>query len=82
MKREVIAHLNSKEGEMDRVVLLGPHYLFGNPVNNSYIFLVGNKLCTGIFNWYVCQYYVDDLYGVIRQTDENYNRYKRYIQEA
>lgn len=82
MKREVIAHLNSKEGEMDRAVLLGPHYLFGNPVNNSYIFLVDNKLYTGIFNWYVCQYYVDDLYGVIRQTDENYNHYKRYIQEA
>ena len=82
MKREVTAHLHSLEGKRDRVDLLGPHFLFGNPVDNSYIFKVANKLCIGIFNWYVCEYYVDDLYGVIGETDENYQRYKHYLQEA
>lgn len=79
---ERIAHLNSLKGEMGRVLMLGPNYLFGHPINNSYIFLVNNTLCTGIFNWYVCEYYVDDLYGIVGENDENYNRYKRYLKES
>ena len=79
---ELNAHLNSLKGGMGRVQLLGPNFLFGHPINNSYIFLVNNTLCTGIMNWFVCEYYVDDLYGIVRESDENYNRYKHYLKEA
>ncbi len=24
-------------------------------------------ICTGIFNWFTCSYYVDDVYGIIKE---------------
>lgn len=60
---EVKAHLNSMDGKTGRAILLGPNYLFARPITNSYVFKVGNQLCTGIMNWFVGEYYVDDKYG-------------------
>ena len=78
--QEIEAHLNSQNGNMGRAILLGPNYLFGHPVNNSFIFIVGNQLCTGIFNYYVGSYYVDDKYGIVSEQNENYGIYKTYLE--
>ena len=78
--QEVEAHLNSLNGDMGRAILLGPLHNLGQEMNNQYIFLVNGTLCTGIFNWFVCDYYVDDKYGIIDETNENYSIYKPYLE--
>lgn len=78
---EVKAHLNSMDGKTGRAILLGPNYLFARPITNSYVFKVGNQLCTGIMNWFVGEYYVDDKYGIVNERNENYDIYKKYIKE-
>ena len=78
---EVFARLHSKNGETAQVLMLGPNYMLGREINNSYIFKVGNLLCTGIYNVFANAYYVDDKYGIVQKNDENYNKYKKYIGE-
>ena len=73
--RTVTAHLNSLKGQMQDVILLGPSYKDGKEEDNRYVFNVNNKLCLGLFNWFVCEYYVDDLYTVITENNENYRIY-------
>lgn len=73
---EVKAHLNSLDGKTGRAILLGPNYLFARPITNSYVFKVGCHLCTGIMNWFVGEYYVDDKYGIVDERNENYDIYK------
>lgn len=79
--QEIYAHLNSLNGKKVKVTLLGNAYIFGNKVQNQFVFNAGNCLCTGIFNSIVCEYYVDDKYGIITPDDENYAKYKRYIEQ-
>ena len=78
--REVLAHLNSLNGEIGRAVLLGPSFHNGQEQDNIFIFLINKMLCAGIFNWFVCQYYVDDKYGIIDEHNENYKLYKHYLE--
>ena len=75
----VTAHIHSLKVEMNEVTLLGPNYLFGRVIPNAYVFKYGNILCCGIFNGFVFEYYVDDLYGVVNKENENYYIYKKYI---
>ena len=77
---KVFAHLNSLKGEKKEVQLLGPHYKNGMIENNYYVFKVGDKLCVGLLNCFVFEYYVDDLYAVITENDENYKIYKEFLQ--
>jgi len=37
--------------------------------NVNYIVEYGGVKCTAIFNWYNCQFYVDDKYGIIRSEN-------------
>ena len=74
------AHINSLKGEKKEVQLLGPHYKNGRIENNFYVFKVDDKLCVGLLNWFVCEYYVDDLYAVLAESDENYKIYKEFLQ--
>ena len=34
----------------------------------NYIVKFGNVKCTAIFNWYNCQFYADDKYGIIKEN--------------
>ncbi len=79
MADTVFAHVNSLEGEMKEVTLLGPCYKNGKPENNYYVFKVDDKLCVGLLNWFVCEYYVDDVYAVLTENDENYKIYKENL---
>ena len=78
---DIYAHLNTIDGKKVKVTLLGNAFFFGNIVQNQFVFNVGNCLCTGIFNSIVCEYYVDDKYGVLTSDDENYEKYKKYLEQ-
>jgi len=53
------AHINSLNGKLDTVQIIEQRG------DNDYIALYKGHRCTAIFNFFVCQYYVDDVYGII-----------------
>lgn len=58
---KTMAYINSLKGEIDEITVL-------KALNNSE-YLVDYKgiKCRAIYNWFVCAYYVDDIYGRIEQ---------------
>lgn len=53
------AHIYSLDGEMRDVIVL-------EQINGyTYIVNYGGVKCTAFFNYITCQYYVDDIYGII-----------------
>lgn len=56
------AHINSLDGATDEITVLGE-----DKKGNQPYFIVDYKgiKCTAIFNWFVCAYYADDIYGRI-----------------
>ena len=58
------AHINSLDGGMDEITVIEK---VENPNQPYYIVDYKGVKCTAIFNWYVCEYYADDLYGVVTQ---------------
>lgn len=56
------AHINSLNGKTDEITVLGE-----DKKGNQPYFIVDYKgvKCTAIFNWFVCAYYADDVYGRI-----------------
>lgn len=61
---ETTAHINSLEGKMDKITIIEK---IDNPRQPYYIVEYNGKKCTAIFNPFVCEYYADDLYGVIEE---------------
>lgn len=57
---KAIAHINSLEGKTAEITVLE------NCGNNKYIVEYNGVKCTAIYNWYVCAYYADDIYGKIK----------------
>ena len=55
------AHINSLNGKIDEITVL--------KVIGDNLYLVDYKgvKCTAIFNWYVCVYYAEDLYGKVNE---------------
>lgn len=53
------AHINSLSGKMDEITVLE------DLGNNKYIVDYNGVKCHAIFNWFVCEYYADDIYGRI-----------------
>ena len=51
------AHIKSLNGKKDYVTILK------KVGDNDYIVDYNGIKCHAIFNWYVCEYYVDDIYG-------------------
>ena len=58
------AHINSLDGGMDEITVIEK---IENERQPYYIVDYKGVKCTAIFNWYVCEYYADDLYGVVTQ---------------
>ena len=56
------AHIHSLNGELREVTVLEQK----DSVN--YIVEYGGVKCTAVFNFYVCQFYADDKYGIIREN--------------
>lgn len=58
------AHIHSLNGEMDEVTIID------KVGDNDYIVDYKSVKCHAIFNWFVCAYYVDDVYGVVKDNKE------------
>ena len=59
---KAMAHIHSLNGELREVTVLEQK----DSVN--YIVEYGGVKCTAVFNFYVCQFYADDKYGVIKEN--------------
>lgn len=57
---KVKAHINSLKGQMKDVIILNK-----KADSNDYIVVYNGVKCHAIFNWFVCEYYADDLNAVI-----------------
>ena len=59
------AHINSLNGQMDMATVIDER----NDGNQT-IYIVDYKgvKCTAIFNPFVCEYYVDDKYGILKEN--------------
>ena len=55
------AHIKSLNGKKDNVTILK------KVGDNDYIVDYNGIKCHAIFNWYVCDYYADDIYTIIKE---------------
>lgn len=58
---KVMAHIHSLNGEMAEITVLK------ELDNNDYMVDYKGVKCHALFNWFVCEYYADDIYGIIKE---------------
>ena len=58
---KAMAHINSLNGEMAEITVLE------EVGNNDYIVDYKGVKCHALFNWFVCQFYADDVYGIVKE---------------
>lgn len=58
---KTMAHINSLNGEMAEITVLE------EVGNNDYIVDYQGVKCHALFNWFVCQFYADDVYGRVEE---------------
>jgi hypothetical protein len=60
-----MAHIHSLGGEMDEIYVLDERQ-----EGNMTVYIVDYKgtKCTAIFNPFVCEFYADDKYGIIKEN--------------
>ena len=63
---KVMAHINSLKGGMAEVTILDKP----DENVNRYIVDYRGVKCFALFNWFVCEFYVDDIYGIIREEQK------------
>ena len=56
-----MAHINSLNGKLAEITVLE------NVGDNDYIVEYNGIKCHALFNWFVCEYYADDLYGIVKE---------------
>lgn len=56
-----MAHINSLNGKLAEITVLE------NVGDNDYIIEYNGIKCHTIFNWFVCEYYDDDVYEVVKE---------------
>ena len=56
-----MAHINSSNGKFAEITVLK------NVGDNDYIVEYNGIKCHAIFNWFVCEYYADDVYEVVKE---------------
>ncbi len=61
MAYKTMAHINSLNGKMAEITVLK------QLEKNKYIVDYCGVKCTAIFNWFTCEYYADDLYGIVQE---------------
>ena len=55
------AQINSLKGELDEITVIK------KVGNNDYIVDYKGVKCHALFNWFVCEYYADDVYRRVEQ---------------
>ena len=58
---KTMAHINSLKGEMAEITVLE------EVGNNDYIVDYKGVKCYALFNWFVCQFYADDVYRRVEE---------------
>ncbi len=58
---KVMAHINSLNGEKAEITALE------KVGDNDYIVDYKGVKCQALFNWFVCEYYADDIYEIIKE---------------
>ena len=58
-------HINSLGGRTAEITVLGKP----DENENRYIVKYGGVKCSAIFNFFVCEFYADDIYGIIKEND-------------
>ena len=58
---KVMAHIHSLNGEMAEITVLE------EVGNNDYIVNYKGVKCHALFNWFVYEYYADDVYGIAEE---------------
>lgn len=58
---KIRAHINSLGGKMAEVTVLK------KVADNDYIVDYRGVKCHALFNWFVCEYYADDIYGIVKE---------------
>lgn len=61
MNCKVIAHIHSLNGGKDEITVLEK---IGD---NDYMVDYKGVKCHALFNWFACEYYADDIYGIIKE---------------
>mgnify|MGYP001623201094 FL=1 len=56
------AHIYSLNGEKAEVTV------FEKVGDNDYIVEYRGVKCHALFNWFVCEYYADDVYGIVKEN--------------
>ena len=62
---KVMAHINSLNGEKAEITVL--EKVGDNDYINDYIVDYKGVRCHALFNWFVCEYYADDVYGIVEE---------------
>lgn len=63
-----LAHIHSLNGEMKEITVLE------DKDGTNYIVDYGGVKCPAVFNWFNCQFYADDIYGIIKENENNGNK--------
>ena len=58
---KAMAHIHSLNGKMAEITVLE------EVGDNDYIVDYKGVKCHALFNWFVCEYYADDIYGIIKE---------------
>ena len=58
---KTMAHINSLKGELAEITMLD------KVGDNDYIVDYKGVKCHALFNWFVCEYYADDIYGIVKE---------------
>lgn len=58
---KAVAPINSLNGEMAEITVLD------KVGDNDYIVDYKGVKCHALFNWFVCQFYADDIYGIVKE---------------
>ena len=61
---KTMAHINSLGGKTAEITVLDKP----NENANYYIAEYGGVKCSAIFNPFVCEFYADDIYGIIKEN--------------
>ena len=59
------AHIHSLDGKMDEITVLE------KVGKNDYIADYKGVKCHALFNWFVCQFYADDIYRLVKEDECN-----------
>lgn len=59
------AHIHSLDGKMDEITVLE------KVGKNDYIADYKGVKCHALFNWFVCQFYADDIYRIVKEDECN-----------